>query len=613
MPALPSSKETLPLSVDNIGFMLDRLGRDCAPLQFLRELTQNSLEAILRTSEKEGEIRWEVDWNRFDLMGDGVYKLTVVDTGDGMTGPEMVKYINQLSSSINPQSHQGNFGIGAKIAAATRNHAGLIYLSWKDGQGAMIHLWRDPDTEQYGLRQFEHPNGTYAYWLPIESSVKPPPVTSHGTMVVLLGNEESVHTMNAPLGAASPSRWIAKYLNTRYFSFPQHVTVRAREGWENPRTDPDRNLLRKLTGQRPYLEEHSISSGHVEVDGAIARWWILKDDPALGQNSGFINSAGHVAALHKNELYEIEIGRGGVARLQQFGVILGYNRVVIYVEPRPGKRDELTTNTARTQLLINSEALPWADWAAAFREKLPKEIKSLVDEAAAASSATDHKDAIRDRLKQMADLFRLSRYRPTPVGEFLIEDETPRRGGRPLIEELERRRGRKGHPGGRGGRAGDVYAVFATESGTPAEKARTDPYPDVMWVSSKDGTRDPGFLEDRAAKYLPEQNLLQINADFRVVMDMIERFAKLYLNVAGARTTIEEAVHEWFEQSLIETVLGVQSLEGAREWSVEDIGRALSDEALTSAIMPRYHLDFAIRRTLGSKLGSAKQTLGRSA
>lgn len=523
-----------------------------------------------------------------------------------MTEPEMVKYINQLSSSINPQSHQGNFGIGAKIAAATRNHAGLIYLSWKHGQGAMIHLWRDPTTGQYGLRQFEHPDGTFAYWLPIESSVKPEPITDHGTMVVLLGNAETTHTMNAPIGAASPSRWIAKYLNTRYFNFPQNLVVRAREGWENPRTDVDRNLQRRLTGQGLYLDEHAASSGRVRLTGAVMRWWILRDETALGQNSGFINSSGHVATLYQDELYEIETGRGGVARLQQFGVILGYNRVVLYLEPVPGKKDELTTNTARTQLLINSEPLPWADWAAEFRDKLPDDIKNLVEEAAAGSTARDHREAIRERLKQLADLFRLSRYRPTPLGEFLIDDETPRRGGRPLIEELERR-GRGGRSGGRGGRAGDVYAVFATESGEPAGKAKADPYPDVIWVSAIDRTRDPEFLEDRAAKYLPEQNILQVNADFRVFSDMVDRFAKLYPTVPGARQTIEEVVREWFEQSLIETVLGVQSLEGARQWSVEDIARALSEEALTAAVMPRYHLDFAIRRTLGSKRGSVKQ------
>src|ERR1700738_2692280 len=69
-----------------------------------------------------------------------------------------------------------------------------------------------------------------------------------------------------------------------------------------------------------------------------------------------------------------------------------------------------------------------------------------------------------------------------------------------------------------------------------------------------------GFLEDHAAKYLPEQNRLQINADFRVFTDMIERFAKRYPDVPGATSVIEETVCEWFEQTLIETILGVQTL-----------------------------------------------------
>ena len=48
-----------------------------------------------------------------------------------MTGDELVRYINQLSSSLREQSMTGNYGVGAKIAAATRNHAGLVYMSWK--------------------------------------------------------------------------------------------------------------------------------------------------------------------------------------------------------------------------------------------------------------------------------------------------------------------------------------------------------------------------------------------------------------------------------------------------------------------------------------------------
>ena len=39
MTATRTSEHTLRLTVDDVGFLLDRLGEDCHPLQFLRELT----------------------------------------------------------------------------------------------------------------------------------------------------------------------------------------------------------------------------------------------------------------------------------------------------------------------------------------------------------------------------------------------------------------------------------------------------------------------------------------------------------------------------------------------------------------------------------------------
>jgi hypothetical protein len=152
-PAAVPHETTKLMQVGNTSFMLDRLGEDCSPLQFLRELTQNSIEAIQRRPGKAGEVVWDVDWNTYSLTD--AFKLCVVDNGVGMSGEEMIKYINALSSSINELSSTGNYGVGAKIAAAPRNRAGLIYLSWKDGVGYMIHLWRDPHTGQYGLRQLD--------------------------------------------------------------------------------------------------------------------------------------------------------------------------------------------------------------------------------------------------------------------------------------------------------------------------------------------------------------------------------------------------------------------------------------------------------------------------
>ena len=609
-PRLLDRETTLPMQVRNMSFMLDRLGQDCAPLQYLRELTQNALQGTLHLRPSKGEIIWDVDWNRHTLTG--VYKLAVIDTGIGMTGEEMVIYINALSSSMSEQSETGNFGVGAKIAAAPRNHAGLVYLSWKDGIGSMIHLWRDPDSGVYGLRQFTRPDGSFGHWAYMQDDIKPDPIKDHGTMVILLGNETDGDTMQPPEGTPSPSRWIARYLNTRYFQFPDGIVVKAREGWEYPRSNKDTNLLRTITGQKPYLEKHSIASGKLALSGAVAYWWILKDEDALTQNSGFLASSGHTAALYQDELYEMMTARAGVARLQSFGVIFGHNRVVIYVQPTNGSTQKLTSNTARTHLLINSEPLPWADWAAEFRAALPEPIKDLMEQVAGTSTASDHKQSIRERLKQIRDLFRISRYRPVRSGKLQIDDDTLTVGGKAKEDSEDRDSAKSGKAGGgKGGRAGDIYSLFLASKGVPGEELRVEVDPEIRWVSVADGTRTLPDLEDRAAKFLPQQNLILANGDFRVFTDMIDRWCKQYNHVAGARETVLDVVREWFEQQMIETVMGVQALRDARQWTVQDVEKTWSEEALTAAVMPRYHIDIAVKRALGAKLGTLKEKTER--
>lgn len=599
-------ERTLPLTVANTGFLLERLGQDCHPLQFLRELTQNSIEAITRADETDGQIVWDVDWHTYDLGDEPVYKLCVTDNGDGMTGPEMVEYINRLSSSLSEQSFTGNYGVGAKIAAATRNHAGLIYMSWKNGIGSVVHLWRDPQSGQYGLRQMERPDGSFGHWAKLEDDVKPTIIDSHGTKVILCGNSDAQDTMRAPEGAASPSRWIAKYINTRYFEVPRNVTIRAREGWENPRSDKDRNLLRTIIGQKEYLERHNNTSGRVALNGATAHWWILKDEPSLTQNSGWIESSGHVAALYQGELYELSTSRAGRALLQSFGVLFGHNRVVIYIEPHQSENRSVTTNTARTHLLLDGQQFPWEDFAWEFGSKIPHAIRDLMEEVAAGSEASDHTKSIRERLKAIMDLYRVSRYRPTLTGKIEVDVDRTVRGGSPSERREPQSRTGGRTSGTEGGTAGGIYSAFLKKDGTPASDVNADLFPNVRWISVEDGTREPGDIEDRAARYVSEQNALLINADFRVFIDMIEYWHRQFGRRAEVLSVVIDAVRSWFEQELVETVLGVKALEASKEWSSNDIKAALSEEALTAAVMPRYHVNNSIKRELGTKLGRLK-------
>lgn len=594
---------TLPFSVAQTGFLLDRMAKDCSELQFLRELTQNSIESILRTPEKSGEIVWDVDWTSYDL--EGVYKLCVTDNGDGMTGEDMIKYINHLSSSGGIQAYNANYGVGAKIAAATRNQAGLVYLSWRDGVGSIIHFWKDPQTGEYGLMQLKRPDETWGHWAHVENSVKPENIGLHGTKVVLFGNTPDSNTMTPPEGASSPSRWVTKYLNTRYFQFPAGIAVKAREGWENDRSDTDRNLLRTITGQKRYLDDHSMSSGIVDLTNARAYWWILRNENALSQNTGYIASSGHCAALWKDELYEMTTGRANTATLQNFGVIFGYSQVVIYIEPQEAMGVEIYTNTARTNLILNGNPLPWADWQDDFRKSMPKEITEHMEAVAAASQASDHKDSIKDRLKQIEELFKLSRYRPIKGGALLVGGETQASGGGTRYGTNKALTG-VSVAGVQPGKSSSVYSLFLTENGVPGADAKPDLFPTVLWVSVQEGSRQVGDMEDRAAKYLEKDNMLQINADFRVFTDMVKRWTEYFGNVPGAQSVVKEVVREWFEQSLVEAVLSSNTLRNAQYWSIENVRSMLSEEGLTAVVLPRWHIEQAIKRALGSKFGALK-------
>ncbi len=596
------SRETLEMKVQNMTFMIDRLHKDCSPLQYVRELTQNSIEAIAALPHKKGEIIWDVDWNRFALTP--VHKLAVIDTGIGMTGEEMVKYINSLSASMHAQSVEGNFGVGAKIAAVPKNHEGLIYLSWKDGRGYMIHVWRSPLSGVYGLRRFERPDGSAEYWTAVENSIKPEAIDKNGTMVILLGNDEDDRTVQATPGTPMPSRWILRYLNSRYFRFPKGVTVKAREGWELPRGD-SHNFLRTVTGMHPWLDKNCVKSGTLGLTNAKAHWWILNEK--LDLDAGHHTSGGHIAALHRDELYEVQAGRAGVSRLQAFGVIFGHQRVAIYVEPKNGTENQVIANTARTTLLLNDEPLPWVEWAAEFRAAMPEPIKDLIEEVSASSPEHDHQQSIRERLKQILDLFKVSRYRPAANGSITIEDPAMGVGGTGA-DANRTSSGAHGKRGGTGGRAGDIYALFQTVAGNPGEEVKTSvPEPKVQWISVKNGTRTSPDLEDRAGKYLPQQNMLMINGDFRVFNDMVDRWCQKYSHASGARSVVESVVREWFEQQLVETIMGALALRGSSQWPMTDLEKLWSEEALTAAVLPRYHIDMNVKRALGSKIGSLKE------
>jgi len=531
------------LSVANPTFLLERLGSECTDLQALRELTVNGLDAIAALGDRAGgRVVWDVDWLRFDASGGRVRKMSVTDTGTGMTPEQLGQYINQLASSGREQSAARNFGVGAKVAAGSRNPHRLEYRSWHRGQGALVCFKRHPDG-RWGLEPQRWTDGHSDFWRPLAEQDKPRQLrgAESGTQVVLLGRHERHDTTQPPDSVTDGRRqWIIRFLRP-----PEQVEVLVRDqhGHGQPRE------LQRIHGERHHLEQRAIAAGAVQLSDAIAQWWVLDDDHrARRRESALWASTGHAAAVIGDELYDtLPQTRGGYGRLQDFGIRFGYERVVLHLEPQVAG-DRLQCNTARTLLLLDHAPMPWARWGEEFLAAMPTEILRL-QERAASADCVPRQAAIRNRVSAIMPLYQLSRYRPArPPRQAPIESPAGGAGDELAGRPATRPQARRSPPTAatRGTPASEDHSHGGSDRKPSVELADDHPgpgavvdLPDVAWISTRDGSRAIGDLEDQAARYHLQRHELTINADFRAVTDLISHWQDRYRGIAGARPVIE--------------------------------------------------------------------------
>jgi hypothetical protein len=558
-------------------------------------------------------VAWDVDWLRFDASGGRVRKLSVTDTGTGVTPGQLCEYINQLASSGREQSASGNFGVGAKVAAGSRNPHGLEYRSWHRGQGALVCFKRHTDG-RWGLEPQRWPDGRSDFWRPLDEQDKPWLLRAqdHGTQVVLLGRQERHDTTQPPDSVTDGRRrWIIRYLNGRFLRLPEQVEVLVRDQQGQP------GELQRIHGEQHHLQQRAIAAGAVQLSDALARWWVLDGDHRARRREGMLwASTGHAAAVFGEKLYDtLPQTRGGYGRLQDFGIRFGCEKVVLHLEPHiPACR--LQCNTARTLLLLDHEPLPWARWAEEFAAAMPTEILRL-QERAASADCLPRQQAIRNRVGAIMPLYHLSRYRPTrPLRQASIETAADGAGDQAAGRPATRPQARSGPP--------TAETVHTPTNKDPAhggadralsvEPADDDPgpgavvdLPDVAWISARDGSRAIGDLEDQAARYRRDRHELTVNADFRAITDLISHWLDRYRGIAGARTVIEAQVRKWCEQILVEVVLAARN----SSWTPEQLDALLSPGSLTAALLPRHLLHATLQKRLAQKLGAPRSDPGR--
>ena len=238
---------------------------------------------------------------------------------------------------------------------------------------------------------------------------------------------------------------------------------------------------------------------------------------------------------------------------------------------------------------------------------MPVPLARFIAEQGAEAMGTDHSQADRRRLDKMIDLFRPQRCQVQRLS-------APQDATRPVANVLTAvaRTSTDKAEKDKDGKQKQRTRKAKKQASGPASSSKDELYPRTVWLSTEDGTRTDGFLEDRAAVYLPDQHLLQINRDFWVFNDMIDYCCKDLADYPGAKELAAATVRLWYEQALVETVIGVRALTNRKEWSNRDIDSALSAEALTAAAMQRYHVAGAAKEDLQRKLRALPRTKAAS-
>jgi hypothetical protein len=409
------------IKITGASAFVTRLFEACGSYQWAREFLQNAIEA--KATRVEFGLEWQAVRER------KVYRRTVVDNGEGMSRDELRRFFATLGEG--GKSIGGvhdNFGVGAKVASLPWNPEGVVVISYKGGEGSMIWMVRDDKSGDYELVEFG--DGAHKS-VCIEPGIvdginwgalRPEWLTTHGTIVVLLGSKGFPDTFVGNIEAGEVEiKGLSVYLNTRFWDL-SGIDVRVAEPrttskarWPREPSDEDetrRVNWRRVMGAKHYIADVEAPRGKPLVHGAVALMgglvsaeWYLWDGERPHIDS-YARRGGYIALRYKGELFEITASK---TDFRSFGVIEHrvQTNLTIVLEPKhytPETHWGVHPDQSRNRLIFSSTAekgtnVPLADWGLRFIESMPAEILAAIKEARGIGEGSVEDEDVRRRLR----------------------------------------------------------------------------------------------------------------------------------------------------------------------------------------------------------------------
>ena len=410
------------VNITGASHFVNRMFEACGTYQWAREFLVNSLEA------NATRVEFGIEWRAVGKHR--IYRRTISDNGDGMTGEELIRFFSTLGAGGKKIGgiHE-NFGVGAKIASLPWNPEGVVVISYKRGRAAMIWIVLDPDSGEYELTEFDV-NGQKTC-APVPSlmdridwnAVRPPWLKDHGTVVVLIGSETQPDTvLGNPDAGESDIKGLSVYLNTRFWDLSAYdvKVVELRSEGKNlwprkstERSDARRPNNRRIWGARYFLTEVKVPRGKLTDTGTVlldedrvsATWYLWEGErPGI---ASYAKKTGYIAISYKGELFQLTSNK---AHFRWFGITESavQQNLTIILQPQlyePNRRPwGIYPDQSRNHLLFTGGGnkgveMPLSEWGMKFAENMPASILEAIRSARGDIAGSVDDEEYRKRLQ----------------------------------------------------------------------------------------------------------------------------------------------------------------------------------------------------------------------
>ena len=568
------------LQVGNTDFLINSLIDRCPNTMMLRELVTNAIEASKKAKKKLILIR-VTKWNGSD-------KLSIWNTGPGMSFSEL-RNACDISSSINKiQSLDENFGIGAKVASLKANKLGMRYRSNKEGVVAEIVMGQDldPVSRKPIYQRFDYPDGTTTNFpdvADVTETAKEEKIDleEDWTEVVLYGNSEKQNTVKNPFDNSPkvPHRWIANALYQRFFRLPDGVKVIFEDGTHakggNRNFEPyHERIIRMSKEYKDDMRQETVSL----QDGIKINYYFDGEEPNGGHKFSY---RGNVASdisfcgvVFKNEIYDWRGGSSWYVTSPKLGIPFGQSFISVTLELP--EDTEVIPDQYRESIKWNDhakETVKIEQYAQIIRDNIPEWLKEKIEKfSPKKSTSEDIKDKLRELLNNLnvisKTLMSSSEGKPSSdAGSNKVKHI--REGIKSDIKKLT-----------------SPSRPLTQTSGSSNSKNKSGVnIPEFIVLYTEEQLKDHPNLADRAAKYLPDTNEVYINMLYEPMQLMNKLLTKEFASKSTNQEELDEAVlavlENIFKLKMGTAVVFALSKKNKEGWDYEEAEDSWSPETLS--------------------------------